>query len=188
MLSQLPFILRIAQASLAFILMVLTASSFKIIRPDVKDGLSSQLGSATFTFVLLLSYTIWIVSTACSVGMITKNSALRLPRKVSLTFDGASMIMTFAAGVAASVSDYVQSCSMYNAPTIFLRCGMLNASCVFCFLLMLVHIASLVIVAIPEKFNQIQKSIPCNSHPERQSMGANSSMSFASSSISFSQK
>ena len=152
MLYNLPFLLRVLQSIFACVAMACVGAGFNRISPD--QGLTTQLGSSEFNFLLLTNYTAWI-TTGIWAGSFY---FLRTPapeRRFALAFDAVFVVFLFAGGIAAAISDYVKACADYNAneaQTIFLNCGTVTAAVAFTFLGMATFIGSLVVTLMPDRF------------------------------------
>lgn len=158
MKEHLPFILRAFEALFAVIAMGCIGGGFRRVQPE--QGLTTQLGSSEFTFLLITTYTAWILTGGWAASMHLLN--VRPPKKrTAVIFNVVFIVMLLSGGIAVAVSDYVKSCSEYNdspSQTQFLNCGTLTAAVAFTFLLMVIFIIDLVITLMPDQFGMYRES------------------------------
>ena len=132
---------RATQTLFSFIAMSTTAGGF----PKRQSGsFDVQMGSTEFNFLLLTSFSAWILSMAW-IASIYGFKRSEPPSIITLLGDAVFVIFYFAGGVAAAVSDYVKECDRYGEA---LNCGALKTAVAFSFLAMVAFLGTIVVTAL----------------------------------------
>ena len=126
--NAIPMIARFTQSVCAFLALVLAGASFKT---REMGTVSTRLGSSEMDFILLITYTTWMITMGWIVVFIWLKQAE--PKViVTLVIDGILALFLFCGAIALAVSDYATECDN-NYFDAYLRCGNIKGSTAFTF-------------------------------------------------------
>lgn len=128
----LPTSLRLGLLALQFVSSLIALSTSVAGFRRIKSfDLSSQLGSHSFNFTLLLTYTTLLYSFYQLVVVEVLRRVPRTERLQAVAVDGVLALLLLICGIVFATSDYVHHCDSYGYS---LRCNNLKTGAVFVFI------------------------------------------------------